>query len=171
MSSPPDRPAPRTAPESFTDAYKRLGPSSYRLALAITGDPAAAEDAVQEAFVRVWRRRGNLASPTRLDGYLHRAVRNAALDQRRRSKARDTLAQGAALLISAEDTPEAEPERIAKSLLRLSVEQREVVLLRVYEGLPFKQVAARVGAPLGTVHSRFRYAMERLRALLETHNV
>ena len=161
----------RKAPEPFADVYRRLGPSSYRLALAITGDPAAAEDAVQEAFVRVWRRRGNLASPTRLDGYLHRAVRNAALDQRRRTKARDTLAQGAALLIRTADASGSEPEQVAESLLRLPVEQREVVLLRVYEGLPFKEVAARVGAPLGTVHSRFRYAMERLRALLETHNV
>ena len=171
MSPPPDRPKTRTAPEPFADVYSRLGPSSYRLALAITGDPAAAEDAVQEAFVRVWRRRGNLDSAARLDGYLHRAVRNAALDQRRRSKARDTLAKGAALLIGTAESEAQDPERIAASLLRLPIDQREVVLLRVYEGLSFKEVAARVGAPLGTVHSRFRYAMERLRALLETRNV
>ena len=53
------------------------------------------------------------------------------------------------------------------ALFKLPTEQREVVFLRIYEGLSFPAVAERVDAPQGTVHSRFRYAMQRLRTLLE----
>lgn len=56
---------------------------------------------------------------------------------------------------------------MARAVAALPAEQREVVLLRLYEDLPFKAIAARVGAPLGTVHSRYRLALERLRPLLE----
>jgi RNA polymerase sigma-70 factor (ECF subfamily) len=156
----------------LAEVYERVGASLFRLALSITGEPASAEDAVQEAFVRVWRRRACLSEPARLDGYLHRAARNAALDQVRRGKSREKLAEGAALLVRpvGADADGPDPERIAAALMKLPLEQREVVLLRVYDGLPFKEVAARVGAPEGTVHSRYRYAMERLRALLEVRN-
>lgn len=158
-----------THSDSFADAYRGAGESLYRLALAICGDRPAAEDVVQEAFVRVWRRRGRLRDSSRLTGYLYRTVRNLARDHRRRLESRGKALEGVAGLLrpasGREDGPDA--ERISKALFALPVEQREVVFLRVYEGLPFKDLAERVDAPLATVHSRFRYAMERLRTLLE----
>ena len=74
------------------------------------------------------------------------------------------------LLTSVEpDRAEAADEalRISSGLVGLPVEQREVVMLRVYDGLTFPQIAERTEAPLGTVHSRFRSGLERLRAALK----
>lgn len=155
--------------DPFAEVYRDVGPSLYRLALAICGDAAAAEDVVQEAFVRVWRRRGRLRDSACLSGYLYRTARNLARDHCRRLKAKGKALEGVAVLLRpAEGQAEApDVERISKALFALPVDQREVVFLRVYEGLAFKEVAERTGAPQGTVHSRFRYAMERLRTLLE----
>lgn len=161
------------AVDPFADLFRRAGGAAYRAALAITGDPAAAEDVVQEAFVRVFSRPPGQddreASGRALDGYLHRAVRNAALDHlRRRKVAVDKAREAAAALLQrrAGDARDAGPDAalVSRALFDLPVDQREVVVLRVWEGLSFPQIAERVEVPLGTVHSRFRYAMERLRA-------
>ena len=157
-----------TCSGSFADVYRDAGASLYRLALAICGDAPTAEDVVQEAFVRVWRRRARMHDSSRLTGYLYRTVRNLARDHRRRLESQGKALEGVAnLLRPAENAEGPDVERITQSLFALPTEQREVVFLRVYEGLSFKDVAERTGAPAGTVHSRFRYAMERLRTLLE----
>ncbi len=162
--------------DPFTALFRRAGPAAYRLALAITGDAAAAADLVQEAFVRVLSRAGGEATSDDgrpLDGLLHRTARNLALDHLRRRKVASDGARTAALLRGPVVGPDGSADAggfarldaalVSEALMDLPVEQREVVVLRVWEGLPFPEVAARVEAPLGTVHSRFRYAMERLR--------
>lgn len=153
--------------DELTALFRRAGPSAYRLVLAITGDAAAAEDLVQEAFVRVLARGDDGDGDGRArDGLLHRTARNLALDHLRRRKVQREGARTVALLrggeVAAFDGLDA--ALVSEALMELPVEQREVVVLRVWEGLSFPDVAARVEAPLGTVHSRFRYAMERLRA-------
>ncbi|MBX3468004.1 MAG: RNA polymerase sigma factor [Planctomycetes bacterium] len=155
-------PAPGT---DLAALFRRAGPAAYRLALAITCDPAAAEDVVQESFVRALSRAPEGDGP--LDGWLHRTARNLALDHLRRRKVAADRAGDVALLLARRDGPAPDgldAQAVSRALLDLPLEQREVVLLRVWEGLSFPEVAARVEAPLGTVHSRFRYAMERLRA-------
>jgi RNA polymerase sigma-70 factor (ECF subfamily) len=150
--------------------FRRAGPGAFRLALAITADPAAAEDVVQEAFLRVLGRKDALGPADDLDGYLHRTARNAALDHlRRRKVAVEKTEEAALVLVRAREGAAGagdglDAAAVSRAVLDLPVEQREVVWLRVWEGLSFPEVAARVEAPLGTVHSRFRYAMERLRA-------
>jgi len=155
-----------TSSETLGGAFRRLGPALHAHALAILADPAAAEDVVQDAFVRVWPRRDRLAELDQLDGYLFKAVRNLALDQQRRgvraarrilSVAHSTSAVGEGVDV----------ERIDLALRDLPPEQREVVVLRVHLGLSFVEVAERTEAPLGTVHSRWRYAMTRLRERLD----
>src|SRR5690606_27348273 len=124
---------------------------------------AAAEDVVQEAFVRVLSRVADDVDDRPLDGLLHRAARNLALDHLRRRKVASEGARTAALLRLAGEGGGLEgldAAAVSEALLDLPVEQREVVVLRVWEGLSFPEVAARVEAPLGTVHSRFRYAMD-----------
>ncbi len=153
---------------AFTETYRRVGPRGYRLALAITGDAALAEDLLQEAFVRVWRRRARLRAPEALDGYLLAAVRHLACDHRRREEtAGRALGQVRLLAARRVDGDEGpDPERVARAVARLPEAQREVVTLRVIEGLPAREVARCVGAPEGTVHSRLRYALDKLRDLL-----
>lgn len=159
--------SPSEVRERLEALFRRVGASAHRLALAITADRQGAEDVVQEAFVRLASREDLLRDPATLDGYFLRAVRNIALDWLRRSRVR-TGSPEAAMLVAAPGEAErgADPARIARALASLPPDQREVVVLRVWEGIPFKDIAERTQAPLGTVHSRFRYAMERLRALL-----
>jgi RNA polymerase sigma-70 factor, ECF subfamily len=159
--SPPDT-------DQLEAVFRRVGPAMHRQALAVLADGPAAEDVVQEAFLRVWRRRAKLAEPDALDGYLLQAVRNLALDTLRWRKRREPQAsdRDPDLTVAAPGGDPLEAERVSRALLALPVDQREVVVLRVLEGRTFPEVAARTGAPLGTVHSRFRYALERLRGLL-----
>ncbi|MDC3379411.1 RNA polymerase sigma factor [Planctomycetota bacterium] len=157
---------PTTSPTTeFAPLFKRLGPALYRQAAAILGDRVGAEDVVQDAFVRIWRRRERL-DPARIDGYLFAAVRNLALDRLRRAK----RAASGQLLVAAAGAEEPadgpDTEKINAALCGLPAEQREVVVLRVHQGLSFAEIAEHTETRLGTVHSRYRYAMERLREAL-----
>ena len=167
-------PGPRSQPEALPTVYRRVAPGLYRLALAITGDPALAEDVVQEAFVRVMGRGEGVERDRPLDGYLYRTGRNVALDHVRRRR-HDEAARRALLVAPKPGRrggagAEVDAERVSAALFALPVEQREVVVLRVYEGLTFREVSERTGVPLGTVCSRYRYALQHLRPLLETTN-
>jgi RNA polymerase sigma-70 factor (ECF subfamily) len=158
-----------TSDDALTAVFRRVGPAMFRQALAVLGERAAAEDVVQEAFLRTWRRRERLRDPAELDGYLVQAARNLALDQLR-WRARHELAPEQVeepLVVPKTEDAAADAERLSRALHRLPVEQREVVLLHLVEGRTFPEVAARTGAPLGTVHSRYRYALARLRELLQ----
>lgn len=151
--------------ESLGAVFHRLGPALHAQALAILADPAGAEDVVQDAFVRVWNRRRRLADLERLDGYLFQAVRRLALDQLRRgARAERRILEARPASPGASEGPDV--ERIDAALRGLPPEQREVVVLRVHLGLSFAEVAERTETPLGTVHSRWRYAMTRLRERL-----
>ena len=158
--------------EALPTVYRRVAPGIYRLALAITGDPALAEDVVQEAFVRVIGRGEGVERDRPLDGYLYRTGRNLAFDHLR-SRRHDATARRALLVAPRPGVggdPDVDAERVSAALFALPVEQREVVVLHVYEGLTFREVSERTGVPLGTVHSRYRYALQHLRPLLETTN-
>jgi RNA polymerase sigma-70 factor (ECF subfamily) len=61
-----------------------------------------------------------------------------------------------------------EVERVEKALLTLPMEQREVVVLKMFEGLTFREIGAALGVSLNTVASRHRYALDKLRELLNT---
>ncbi|RMG10684.1 MAG: RNA polymerase sigma factor [Planctomycetota bacterium] len=158
--------------DALAAVYRRACPRAYRLALAITRDPTASEDVVQEVFLRLLRR----AEPPRaesVEAYVTRAVRNAAYDLLRRRGARERALRRAAERAESqtreapagEDRAPADLE-LETALAALPTEQREVVHLRVREGLSFADVARLTGVPLGTVHSRYRYALNRLRKLL-----
>jgi RNA polymerase sigma-70 factor (ECF subfamily) len=161
--------APADATEEAIGAlYERVGPMAFRLARAILGGAAGAEDVVQEAFLRLWRRRDALADREALDGYAVRAVRNLAYKRIRRRQvegaAQDHLERTTPLVVLPHEPETAPP--VDAALRALPPEQREVVHLRVYEGLAMTEIAARTGVPLGTVHSRYRYALGKLRAQL-----
>lgn len=166
---PATTPASGDGDAALLATFRRVGPAMWRQALALLGDRAAAEDVVQEAFLRVWRRRERLR-PGELDGYLVQAARNLALDQQRwraRRGAGDTADPATvALVVPRHDDALAESERLSRALQQLPPEQREVVLLRVVDGLTFPELAARTGAAEGTVCSRLRYGLARLRQLM-----
>jgi len=146
--------------------FRHLGPALYAQALSILKDASAAEDVVQDAFVRVWRRRHRLVQQEKLGGYLATAVRNLAFDHLRRGR-RAAESQVLIAVSEAKSEPEVpDTERLDAALAALPPEQREVVVLRVHLELSFPEIAERTQSPLGTVHSRYRYAMTRLRETL-----
>ena len=172
----------QTPSDRETDAgrlYARHRQGLYTLALSVTGRPERAEDAVQEAFARVCRSPAVLAGAGDPVAYVFAAVRNAAVDQvRRPGVTGETIADGRCLppvsiFNGHVEGPEAaalgaERERsVAAAVEGLPDEQKEVVVLRVYGGLTFAQIAEVTEAPLATVATRYRRALERLKRRLE----
>lgn len=137
----------------------------YTLALAITRCPASAEDAVQEAFARLWSTRARPGGD--LEAYVYAAVRNAAIDQRRRADAfvpADTASIYNGLPADPADNAVTEEQhrRVREAVDSLADDERETVILRIYGGLTFEQAAQTLGEPMPTVASRYRRALEKL---------
>lgn len=156
------------AADAFSALYRRVGPLAGRLARSILLDASLSEDVVQEAFLRVWRRREQLSEPEALDGYVVRSVRNLAYKRVRRRRVEATATahlQATAVWVTTPTSDEGTPN-LAAALAALPPEQREVVHLRIYEGFAMTAISEQTRVPLGTVHSRYRYALEKLRAVL-----
>lgn len=149
----------------FYDLYSGL---AHGLALRILRDAAEAEDVVQEVFVQVWRQADRFdvgrGSP---EAWVCTIARSRALDRLRRRAARreepSEAAPPATAVPRAEDTL-----AVRKALEVLSDDQRRALELAYYEGLTQTEIAARLQQPLGTVKTRIRTAMIRLREALET---
>ncbi|MFO0892294.1 MAG: sigma-70 family RNA polymerase sigma factor [Isosphaeraceae bacterium] len=162
----------RVAFERFYDRYSSL---VYTLALRILRTRADAEDLVQEVFLQVWRRAESYR-PERgsVESWLLTMARNRALD---RYRAANTMKRAHQLLQNLTPASDSLPaQRIAildesrsvvrSALGRLAHEQRRVLELAYYDGLSQSQIAAHLGVPLGTVKTRIRSAVERLRRTL-----
>ena len=112
--------------------------------------------------MRCWRRRDRAKSPA---CYLYRSVRNVAIDASRR-KAVESRHQGvmpcqleSANLFANSVEHEEWRQQVEAALKELPIEQSEVVVLKIWSGLTFHQIAEVTEAPLGTVASRYRYAL------------
>jgi RNA polymerase sigma-70 factor (ECF subfamily) len=146
--------------------YARL----HRIAYSILGDAHLAEDATQQAMLRVWRNLPRLREPEKLDAWAYRTLVHACNTEGRRSRrwlpsirmSEDTEA------VAGDDLGViADRDQLERGFRRLSIDQRAVVVLHHYSGLPLDQVADALDVPVGTVHSRLHRAMSALRAALE----
>ena len=143
----------------------------FTLALSITRCSSRAEDAVQDAFGRLWR----LRKPPRgeLTPYVFAAVRNAAIDQMRRNAGMIQPPEEVSIFdAKAEDPAASVLEAERQELVRQAVEalpddQRQAIILHVYGGLTFDEVATMLAEPLPTIASRYRRALEKLKQALE----
>jgi RNA polymerase sigma-70 factor (ECF subfamily) len=148
--------------------YREHRGALFTCALAIARCPERAEDAVQEAFCRLFRLD---ARPRRLKAYVFRAVRNAAIDQARRAP--PPAAEGGDFVFDPAPGPAEAAEaaefrrRAAECLLGLDEDEREAIVLHLFAGLTFREVADVREAPLGTVTSWYRRGIEKLRQRLE----
>jgi RNA polymerase sigma-70 factor (ECF subfamily) len=146
--------------------YDRYGGAVYRLALAIVREEPDAEDVLQEVFLELLRTPRDLRDPR---AYLLAAARRRAVSVLRRRRTKNTHADRTIALLdsTALDPADAAAARqIEHALGRLPVEQRQVVVLRIYEGLSFAEIARIVRTNANTAASRYRYGIARLRELV-----
>jgi RNA polymerase sigma-70 factor (ECF subfamily) len=161
------RAARRGSEAAVEELFGRHWDASYRAALLVTGDAAAAEDIAQEAFLSALRAlpRFDLRRP--LGPWLHRIVVNRAIDWCRARALRAEVAAGAA-----GDTPAAEQDSsglgdaAVAALSRLAPEQRAVVVMRYLLDLTPGEIAKALGVPRGTVNSRLRRGLDALGDLM-----
>jgi RNA polymerase sigma-70 factor (ECF subfamily) len=136
----------------------------FTCALAIARHPDRAEDAIQEAFCRLFRLD---ARPKRLKPYVFRAVRNAALDRLRRYPPTDE-ALPEYIFDPRPDPSDAAGDaelrgRVAAVLLTLPSDQRETIVEHLYGGLTFREIGEIREVPLGTVTAWYQRGLKRLR--------
>ena len=152
--------------------YRERRQGLYSLALAITRSAELAEDAIHDAFVRLWRSARQPAGD--LTAYVFASVRNAAIEVRRRQKRRVEQATplfGCEAAAATDDHATAERAAAARRAVEaLPLRPRQVVVMRLYGELTFQQIADALGEPLQTVASRYRRALERIRTELEAHD-
>jgi RNA polymerase sigma-70 factor (ECF subfamily) len=162
--------------DALAELYDRVSRIAYGLALRVLRDERYAEDAVQEAFLQVWRRAATFrADRAKASTWILTLVHRRAVDLVRREERRqtDTLTEEAtADVASTESTDEAawlrfERERVQAALKELPDAQREALELAYYGGFSQSELADRLGVPLGTIKSRMFAGLARLRELLD----
>jgi RNA polymerase sigma-70 factor (ECF subfamily) len=154
--------------------YDRYHLLSFSLALRVVNDRGRAEDVVQDAFLSVWRKAGSyVAGRGSVKTWLTSIVRNRAIDLVRARRESD--GDDEAVLLALRDPRPGVVEQVTASLDRqtirtaigeLPLEQRQAIAMAYFEGLSHSEIADATGLPLGTVKSRIRLGMHRLRGLL-----
>jgi RNA polymerase sigma-70 factor (ECF subfamily) len=142
---------------------------AYRLAWAILGDDAEAQDATQDAFAAAWRNRGKLRDPDRAEAWFSRILINGCRDRlRARGRSRVQPLDVSFLPSVADGSQQASTrDELDRALAGLDPDHRIVVVLRFWADLTVDDIAGRLGVPPGTVKSRLHNSMRALRAALE----
>ncbi len=168
--------------EQMTRTYKKVFSLAYRLA----GNRSDAEDLTQEAFYRAYRGYGSYEGDKPFENWIFRIVTRLFLDlnrtRRRRVRTvsydapiRPDGADDSVMFETADKLPSPADhllkgvvsEEMERSLSRLSDDQRNLVWLADVEGVPYKDIAAMLKAPVGTIRSRLHRAHKQLRACLD----
>jgi RNA polymerase sigma-70 factor (ECF subfamily) len=166
-------------PDAAAGFVRRFQTRVYGLAVTILGDPKAAEDVAQETFVRAWRhassydaRRGTVST------WLLTIARNLAVDRARLKRAQPVVADLIASQLERElhtaPTDHAgrihEHQRLRELLLELPAQQRRALVLATYFGRTAKEISELDGTPVGTVKTRIRDGLLKLRTRMEVQD-
>jgi RNA polymerase sigma-70 factor (ECF subfamily) len=164
---------------AFEALYDRYGNLVYSVSLRILGDVQAAEDVVQDVFLRVWRKPDHYDTARgRFMTWLLSVARNRAIDERRSRGRRQRFEVGSSPL-DGEDPRGGEADdpalaaalsderaAIRRALAGLPPEQRSAIELAYWGGFTQQEIARALGEPLGTVKTRIRLGMQKMRAAL-----
>jgi RNA polymerase sigma factor (sigma-70 family) len=162
----------RADEDALAELYDRFGRVAYGLALRIVRDPALAEDAVQEAFLAVWRSAARfVAERAKASTWILMLVHRRAVDLVRREAPRRAEPLEAVSHAAGGDAEDEawlglQRQRVQEALQQLPDQQREALELAYYGGFTQSQLADRLGEPLGTIKSRMFTGLARLRELL-----
>lgn len=156
------------------DAYEELARGTARrlflVASRILRDTDAAEDAVQQTLVAIWRDLTSLRDPDRFDAWTYRmVVRYCRTEERRHRRMGVTIVDLSDTLAGARDEigDVAVRDQLGQAFNALSQDHRTVVVLHHLIGLPLTEIAEILDVPYGTVGSRLHHAMRSMRASLE----
>ena len=163
--------------KAFEALYDRYGTLVYSTALRVVGDVQLAEDIAQEVFLRVWRRpEYYVPQRGRFVTWLLSVARNGAVDQirtRGRRRRHETGSEESARELSDEGRDPAliaqvadERQKVRRALATLPQEQRKVIEMAYYGGYTQQEISEMLRQPLGTVKTRIRLGMQKLRAAL-----
>ncbi len=164
---------------ALAELYDVSSAKVFGLAMKILGDHAAAEETTLDVYTQVWRRISTYNAVRGTPGsWLMTLAKNRAIDRFRSSyleRGRQVPLEEAAELLGREETPEqysAGQERqrlVQEALATLSVEQRQAIALAYYWGLSQSEIADQLKLPLGTVKTRVRLGLIKLREVLAPH--
>ena len=161
--------------EAFAEIFRRFHVMVYNVAARLSGDPAEAEDLVQEVFLRVHRHLGSFAGRSSLKTWIYRITINhcrSRLGRRSRQREREMATPPEGVRDPGRGPEEramaADAARqLQDALAALPRRFREAVVLRDVEGLAYEEIASVLRVPVGTVRSRIARGRDGLRRLLE----
>lgn len=157
--------------------YDRHNRVAFGLAYRMLGDPSAAEDVVQEAFLSLWRQAESF-QPDRAAArtWLLSIVHHRAIDRLRRASTREVPD------VTADSTPDRidesidiehqvgvslDAEQVRRALGSLPLDQRRAIELAYFGGLSHSEIARKLGVPIGTVKGRLRIGLQKMKTLLD----
>jgi RNA polymerase sigma-70 factor, ECF subfamily len=163
-------------PRAFETVYDRHGAAAFSLAYRMTGNRGRAEDAVQEAFISIWRSRARYeADRGSVRTWILGIVHHRTIDTLRRNLVHDrrrTTAEGIEERHEAEERTDVEVARreeartVRAALETLPSDQTRVIELAYFGGFTHSQIAEMLKMPIGTVKGRMRLGLEKLRRQL-----
>jgi RNA polymerase sigma factor (sigma-70 family) len=161
----------RSPPDRLEDAFARWQPELLGTLYYLTGNHEDARDALQETFIKCWRHRETAEAVDNLKAWVFRIALNAGRDVRGTAwrRRRTALGDHAEVLPTKECAPDARLEqdeqlgRLREAITLLRSEEQEVFLLRQNGEMTYEEISVAVGIPLGTVKTRMRMALGKLR--------
>jgi RNA polymerase sigma-70 factor, ECF subfamily len=155
-------------PAAFAALYDRMATRLLRVACAMLGSADEAEDALHDLFVNLVRARERFRLVEDLDAYVFACLRHAAAGrlERRQTQQRNLHDMAWARGMDSQAPPEVHDD-VHAAMDSLPPEQREVVAMKIDGGLTFAQIGAVLGVSLNTAASRYRYALDKLRHVLD----
>mgnify|MGYP001819603417 CR=1 FL=1 len=156
--------------DAFAELQRGSVAKLYALARLILRDSDRAQDATQEAYIAAWRRLSGLRDPDQFEPWIRRLRVNACYEEARKEKRR-ARAEGRVRPIDTETVDpaiaSADRDELARAFETLSPEQRSLIVLHYYLGLPMQETSLILGLPVGTVKSRLSRTKQQMRATLE----
>ena len=161
----------RGSREALARIYEKYVHLLLSVAMGLLNDPHEAQDVVQDVFVSFARNAAGLGIRGNLRAFLATCVINHARDRVRSELSRKRHADAYVPALSDVSEPDQSLvysercERLSRALTELPYEQREVVVLKIKDGMKLKDIARLQGVTISTVHGRYRYGLDKLRTL------
>ncbi len=173
----------RAKQDALSELYNRYNRLVFSLALNVVGDRATAEEITLDVFTRIWEKAGTYrADQAKVTTWLTSITRNHSISMLRRRSSRPEHHSVSWTDMFTEAVPdESDPETITELALQranvqaavaqLPADQRQALALAFFKGYTHRQIADQLGQPLGTVKTRIRLAMQKLRQMLEDEQI